>query len=106
MEWQENASQLHTFIKDVIPTSPEISFPRPAWVNRFNRLRTGVGLFLSETYKWGMASMAACKCRAKEQTAEHVITSCFIYHHPNIARALSDVDKNLVTWLMKTFPAI
>ena len=29
----------------------------------------------------------------KEQTAEHIITSCPIYHHPNASRTLSDVKK-------------
>ena len=43
-------------------------------------------------YKWGMAYTAACECGAKEQTAENVIASCPIYHHPN---GLSDVNKNL-----------
>ena len=70
-------------------------FPRPAWV-KLNRLRTGVGLFCSETHKWGMASTAACECGAKKQTAEHVITPCPIYHHSNGARVPLDVDKSLV----------
>ena len=48
MEWRENANRLHTFIKDVSPTPPGISFARPARV-RLNRLHTGVGLFRSET---------------------------------------------------------
>ena len=30
MEWRENASRLHTFIKDISPTLPGISFPRTA----------------------------------------------------------------------------
>ena len=67
MEWRENASRLYTFNKDVSPTPPGINFPKSAWV-RLNRLRTGVGLFRSETQKWGMASTAACKYGAKEQT--------------------------------------
>ena len=71
-----------------------------------NRPRTGVGLFLSEKHKWGMASTAAYECNAKEQTAEHVITSCSIYHHPNGSRVLSDIEKSLVTWLTKTCPTI
>ena len=61
---------------------PGISFPRPAWVG-LNRLRTGVGLLRSETHKWGMVSTAGCEREAKEQTAEHVITFCPIYQHPN-----------------------
>ena len=67
---------------------------------------SGVGLFHSETYKWGMASTATCECGAKEQTIEHVITSCPIYHYPNGVRALSDVNKNLATRLIETCPAI
>ena len=57
-------------------------------------------------HKWGMAATSACKCGAKEQTAEQVITCCPIYHHPNGARALSDVHKSLVTWLKETCKAI
>ena len=105
MDWQENTSKLHIFIKDISATPQGISFPRLAGV-KLNRLRTGVGLFHSETHKRGMASTVAWKCGAKEQAAEHIITSCPIYHHPNGALALSDVGKNLVTWLMETFPAI
>ena len=77
----------------------EFSFPRPSWV-RLNHLSTNVGLFHSETHKCVMACTAACKCGAKEQTAEHVITFIPIYHHLNGAHAFSDVDKNLETWLI------
>ena len=56
-------------------------------------------------HKCDMASTMASECRAKEQTAEHVITSCPIYQHPNGARAFSDVNNNPMTWLMETRPA-
>ena len=55
--------------------------------------------------KSGMAFTAVCECGAKEQTAEHVLTSCPICHHPNAVRALLDVGKNLLTWVMETCPA-
>ena len=67
-------------MKDASPTPPGISFIRPAWVE-LNRLRTGVGLFRSETHKWSLASTAASKCGPKEQTAEHVLIFFPIYHH-------------------------
>ena len=102
MEWQENNSQLHAFIKNVRATSPKISSPRPARL-MLNHLRTGIGLFCSKTHKWGVASTAACECGTIEQTAEHVITSFPIYHNPNGARALSDVDKSLMIWLIETY---
>ena len=105
MEHGVPRNRLHVFVKDASPTTPGISFPRPAWL-KLNRLLTGVGLFRSETHKWSMATTAACESGAKEQTAKHVITSCPIYHYPNGARALSHVDKNVATWLMETCPAI
>ena len=48
--WQENAHKLQTFLGNVGPTPPGISFPRPAWV-KLNRLRISVGLFRSEAHK-------------------------------------------------------
>ena len=80
-----------------MPTA--ISFSRSAWVKLY-RLQASVCLLRSITQKGGMASTAACECGAKEQTAEYVMTSFPIYHHPNAARALSDVEKNLATWIM------
>ena len=50
MVWRENLSRFHNLKKDVIPTPPEIIFPRSAWV-WLNSLQTGVGLFRSETHK-------------------------------------------------------
>ena len=91
MEWQENTFRLNTFAKDVSPAPLGVSFPRPAWV-KLNCFQTSIVLFSSEMHKWGMASMVACECGAKEQTADHVITSCPIYHHPNGAHALSQMS--------------
>ena len=98
MEWRENASRIHTFIKDITPTPPGITFPKPAWV-KLNCLRTGVILFRSEKHKWGMAPVSVAQ---KEQTAEHVITYCPIYNYSNETLAFSDVNMTLVTWLMET----
>ena len=63
---------------------PGISFPRTAWVS-LNHLRTDIGLFHAETHKYGIVSTETCECGAKEQTAEHVITSCPNYYLPIIA---------------------
>ena len=105
MEWRETSSRLHAFITDVSSMPSGMTFPRAAWV-RLNRLRTGVGLFRSTMHKWGMASTAACECGAEEQTAEHIMTSCPLYCHPNGASALSTVDEGLVAWLTDVCPAI
>ena len=82
-----------------------VKFPRTAWV-RLNRLRTGVGLFRSTMYKWGMAPTAACECGAEEQTADHIITTCPMYRYPNGAQGLAQTDDNLLKWLSETCPTI
>ena len=76
----------------------------------------GSSLIASEPARWSIPLMNAQMgygfygglrvWRAKEQPAEHIITSCPIYHHPNGPRALSDVEKSLATRLIETCPAI
>ena len=53
---------------------------------------------------YGMAPTAAGEGGAKEQTAENVITSCPIYHHPNGVCVFSAIEKSLVPWLTDTCP--
>ena len=57
MEWWESTSQYQKFINNVSSTPLVISLPRPVPV-KLNRFRTDIGLFRSETHKWGMTSMA------------------------------------------------
>ena len=77
---------------DALPRGIEL--PRPAWVQP-NHLRTAVSLFQSSMHKWGMPSTASCECGAEEQTADHTITSCSIYHHPNGIWGLLTVNESL-----------
>ena len=105
MEWQGNTSRLHQFIADVSSSPSGMNFPRPAWV-RLNRLRTGVGLFRSTMYKWGMAPTAACECGAEEQTADHVIATCPSYCYPNWVEDQAKAHEKIVAWLTETCPAI
>jgi len=46
-------------------------------------LRTGVGLFRSCLYRWGVASSAACECGAEDQIVDRVVFHCPIHrpHH-------------------------
>jgi len=62
--------------------TPGKTLPARAWV-RLNRLRTGVGRFLSYLYKWGMASPAACECDTEEQTVDHIVLHCLLHRPPN-----------------------
>ena len=101
----ECASRLHGFIADVGSLPSGMHFPRPAWV-RLNRPRTGDGLFRSTMHKWDMALSLACECGAGEQTADHLITSCSIYRHPNGAGGLALDDMTLKDWLLNTCPGV
>jgi len=82
------------------PSSPGMTLHRPSWV-RINRLRTGVGLFRSTMHKWVVPS-ANCRCGAEEQTADYIITSCFLYHPPNGTFGLVALDDDTADWLRTT----
>ena len=105
IEWRKGTSRLHSFFDDVDALPPGMGLPKPAWV-RLNRLRTGVGLYRSLMHKWSMASSASCTCGVEEHTADHIITSCPIYRHPNRNRGLLTVNESLARWLSDTCPAI
>ena len=103
--WREGTSCLHSFFDDVDALPLGMGLPRPAWV-RLNRLWTAIGLFRSSMHKWDMASTASCKCGAEEQTADHIITFCLIYRHPNGLRGLLTVNESLARWLSDTCLAV
>ena len=94
MEWRQNTSQIYMFIKDVSTTSLGINFPRPVMI-KFNHLRPEF-VYSAQKCSNGNEFYDGCECGTKEQTAEHVITSCPIYHHSNGTRAFSNIDKSLV----------
>ena len=98
MGWQE---KVPGYIANVNTLPSKMFFPKAAWV-KHNLLRTGIGLFRPTIHNWGMAPTAACKCGAKDQTAEHVITFFPIYHYLKGAHAFSAVGKSLVPWMTGT----
>jgi len=104
-EWQESPVRLRSFVPDADSHPIGFHLPRLAWV-RLNRLRTGVGLFRSTLHKWGVATSASCECGLGEQTADHVILDCPIYHVPNGVRGLLDLDKDTIQWLLKSCPDV
>ena len=71
-----------------------------------NRLLTGVRRFRSCLYKWGMASSAACECRAEEQTVDHVVLQCPIHQPPHGLHGLMVLDNETTEWLLNTCPDI
>ena len=77
---------------------------RPSWV-RANHLSTGVGLFRSTVYRWGMAPTTVGECGVEEKTAHYIITSLPIFHHPSREFRLESDDEKTVAWLVGTQPA-
>ena len=84
---------------------PGMTLPRRAWV-RHNSLRTGVGRFRSCLYKWGMASSAACKYGAEEQTVDHAVLQCPIHRPPHGLHGVTVLDDETTEWLLNTCPEI
>ena len=94
----ESISRLRTFVPETGARPVRMGLPRAAWV-KLNRLRTGVGRFHSSMHKWGLAPSPNCECGASEQTADHVLTECFIHRAPHGARGLTVLDDETRCWL-------
>jgi len=45
---------------------------------------------------------ANCRCRAEEQTADNILTSCPLYHPPNGTHGLAALDDDTVDWRKTT----
>ena len=96
-DYLESTSRVRAFIFMVSSRPLEMSLSRTSWV-RLNRLRTGVGRIHSSMYKWGLASSPNCKSGGTKQTADHVISSCLIYHVPRGTRGLQALDDATRCW--------
>ena len=97
-EYCENVSRLHAFVPETGARPVGMGLPRAAWI-KLNRLWTGVGRFHSSMHKWVMAPSPDCECGASEQTADHVLTACFIHRAPHGARCLMVLDDETRCWL-------
>ena len=60
-EWQASTSRLREYITSPSRSSPGSDLPRQAWV-KLNRLRTGVGRFNADLWRWGLSKTPACNC--------------------------------------------
>ena len=88
-EYSKSMSALGVYISRVNKRAIGMSLTRTAWV-KLKRLRIGVGRFGSCMHKWGFASSAKCECGACEQTADHIILTCFIHRVPRRIMLLDD----------------
>ena len=82
-----------------------MTLPRQTWV-KLTRLKTGVSHFRATMHTWGMASTPTCEYGAKEQSANHIITSCPTHHPPNGALGISNLDDQTAAWLSEKYPNI
>jgi len=63
---------------------------------------SGIGLFCSTMHKWGLVLSANCRCRAEEQTANHILASYPLYHPPNGTFGLAALNDDTVDGLKRT----
>ena len=75
-----------------------MSLTRTAWV-KLNRPRTGVERFGLSMHKWGLASLAKYECGASEQTANHIILTCFTPRTSRGIMGLTVLDDETRYWL-------
>ena len=97
-EYLKIPSRLRNFIPKVGSRPLGLGLPRAAWV-RLNRLRTGVGRFHSNMHKWGLAPSTNCECGVSEQTADHIISECFLHRAPHGIPGLRLLDGDSRCWL-------
>ena len=98
-QWHKTTSPLKRFIQDPTATIPGCNLPRSAW-SKLNRLRSGVGRFNANLYRWGLAESPACDCGSEEQSADHVITDCPLYGSPSGIPGLTEMDEATTEWLL------
>jgi len=53
-------------------------------------------------HKWGLVSLANCRCGAEEQTADYILASCPLYYPPNGKLGLVALDDDTVQDWLKT----
>jgi len=80
------------------PSPQEMTLPSPSWV-RLNRLRTGVEYSAQQCTNgaWGPRRTADA-----EQTPDHILASCPMYHPSNRKLGLAAFDDDTVDWLKTT----
>ena len=89
VEWQPSTSRLHEYIISPSKCCPGSDLPQQAWV-KLNRLRTGVGRFNTDMWRWGLSKSPACDYGADQQTANHIIMECNLFCPPNGLHGLID----------------
>ena len=104
---QWNGNHPPPYITSPSWSSPGSDLPQQAWV-KLNRLRTGVGRFNADMWRWGLSKSPACNCGADQLTANHIITECPLYSPPNGLHGSIDVDVDAATheWQLSKFPEI
>jgi len=53
-------------------------------------------------HKWSLVPSANSRCGTEEQTADHILASCLLYHPPNGTLGLAALDDDTLDWLQIT----
>ena len=86
VEWQRFTSRLRKYITSPSRSCPGSDLPRQSWV-KSNRLRTGVGRFNADMWRWGLPKSPSCDCGVDQQTSNHIITECPYTVHQMVSMA-------------------
>ena len=98
-DWQETIKPVQLTILPGTNIPPGADLPRREWVT-LNRLRTGVGRFGANMYRWGLRPSAACLCGAPEHTADHILSECTMRGPPLVSPTdLTNPCSETVDWL-------
>ena len=97
-EWVQShrTSQFQINSNTAIPLGSDL--PKKLWIS-LNRLRSGVGRFGADMHRWGLKPTPTCTCRARAQTAEHIIYECSFLRSPNTVQDLSTINDEMKNWL-------
>ena len=100
-EWRLSTNRLREYIISPSRSCPGSDLPRQGSLGQLNRLRTGVGRFNADMWRWGLSKSPTCDCGADQQRANHIITECPLYRTLNGLHGMIDVDADAVTreWL-------
>ena len=96
--WEGTARPRQFTVPPGIKAPAGSDLPRRKWVI-LNRLRTGVGRFNVNMYRWKLRDSPAYTCGADEQTADHILYHCPDLQPPDGMTDLSCPKDSQVNWL-------
>ena len=101
LDMQETPRPTQFTVRPNTSLPPGANLPRREWAT-LNRLRTGVGRFNSNMYRWRLRQSAACICGPIEQTAHPILHECPTLRPPeDTLLDLLNPNPDKVSWLQQ-----